>query len=259
MEAMPIRVAVAAAIAVVGLSPALAAEPSGETVAVDRTASASGVAGLRVLAAGSAVFSGDRITTDETGLAQIRFADDTRMVVGPNSDMTIDSFVFAGPDTASAFTLNAVRGAFRFITGASPRQAYTINTSIATIGVRGTVFDGTFDEDGTANFVLYDNGQLRICYKQSRPRRCAVFEGQCNVVVLSPEGEFAWRHEVIDRTAFIDEVFPLAFKDAAFEPGFSANSGTCNVRDVTGPPREGENPPFPVPEPEPEEEEQPEG
>ncbi|HEY5081755.1 MAG TPA: FecR domain-containing protein [Bauldia sp.] len=34
-----------------------------------------------------------------------------------------------------------VRGAFRFLTGGSPKDAYSINTPMATIAVRGTEFD----------------------------------------------------------------------------------------------------------------------
>jgi hypothetical protein len=45
--------------------------------------------------------------------------------------------VFSDSDTARNISINAVRGAFRFITGKSPKDAYSITTPTATIGVRG--------------------------------------------------------------------------------------------------------------------------
>ncbi len=41
--------------------------------------------------------------------------------------MTIDAFAFDERNTARKITMNATKGAFRFITGNSEKQAYTIN------------------------------------------------------------------------------------------------------------------------------------
>ena len=68
--------------------------PSGQALAVVQSTSASGPGGKRVLAATKPVFSGDRITTGKSGEVQIRFEDNTRLVVGPNSSVLIDKFVF---------------------------------------------------------------------------------------------------------------------------------------------------------------------
>ena len=83
------------------------------------------------------IFSGDRITTDEIGNAQIKFRDDTKLVVGPNSTLVIDAFVFNKDDTARQVSISALKGAFRFISGKSPKDVYRITTPTATIGVRG--------------------------------------------------------------------------------------------------------------------------
>ena len=53
--------------------------------------------------------------------------------------MIIAAFVFNNDDTARQVSINAVRGAFRFITGKSSKDAYSITTPTATIGVRGIV------------------------------------------------------------------------------------------------------------------------
>ncbi len=84
---------------------------------------------------------GDQIVAGPDGLAQIRFIDNTRLVVGPNSRLTINSFIFDRNDKAKKVTINALKGAFRFISGDSPHQAYTLKTPTMEIGFRGTVVD----------------------------------------------------------------------------------------------------------------------
>jgi hypothetical protein len=74
----------------------------------------------------------------------------------------IDAFVFNG-NRAGNFSINAVRGAFRFITGNSPKNAYSIITPTATIGMRGTQFDLTVDRLGGTTRVLEYEGITRIC------------------------------------------------------------------------------------------------
>lgn len=118
-----------------------ALQASGSAVKVDRLTDAAGPGGQRVLETNGDVFMGDVIVTDPNGLAQIRFIDNTRIVVGPNSRMVIDSFVFNSDNTARRVTVSAVRGVFRFISGNSPHSAYAINTPTMSIGVRGTVLD----------------------------------------------------------------------------------------------------------------------
>ncbi len=113
------------------------AQPSGVVIAVVQQSEADGETGRRVLMQEAAVFSGDRIITGPQGEAQVKFRDDTKLVVGPNSTMVIDAFVFADDNTARDISINVVRGAFRFITGNSPKDVYSITTPTATIGVRG--------------------------------------------------------------------------------------------------------------------------
>ena len=145
--------------ALAGWSAAAVAEPSGAVIAVIQQSEADGQGGKRVLAVEAPVFSGDKIVTGPIGEAQIKFRDNTKLVVGPNSMMTIDAFVFSDNGDAKKFSINVTRGAFRFITGNGPKSAYSINTPTATIGVRGTEFD--FNVDG--------GGDTRVAVSQGRP------------------------------------------------------------------------------------------
>jgi hypothetical protein len=133
---------VAGAIAAVnGADTANAATAIGSVVAVIGDASASGPGGNRGLSAGVEVFEGDSISVTVNGNAQLKLDDGTKIVVGPDSNLVLQSYLRRNETTASTVSLKALRGTYRFITGKSPKQAYAVNTSNATIGIRGTGFD----------------------------------------------------------------------------------------------------------------------
>ena len=129
--------ALAAAIAAVAFAPAAYAQSDGIVVAVVQQAHIDAKTGKKILMPANPVYSGDRITTDAIGNAQIRFRDNTRLVVGPNSALVIDAFIFDKNDTARRVSISAIKGAFRFISGKSPKDVYRITTPTATIGIRG--------------------------------------------------------------------------------------------------------------------------
>jgi hypothetical protein len=128
------------AAAVLAVPPAAWADapvPSGSVVAVIQQANAVGSpTGKRMLDVAAPVYIGDQIQTGDIGEAQLRFRDSTKLVVGPNSNLVIDDFVYKNRGTAEDVSINAVRGTFRFITGSSPKNAYSLKTPVATIGVR---------------------------------------------------------------------------------------------------------------------------
>ena len=113
------------------------AEPDGVVIAVVQQTIIDAKTGRRVLLNASPVYSGDRITTDSVGNTQIKFRDETKLVVGPNSTLVIDAFVFNKDDSARQVSISALKGAFRFISGKSPKDVYKITTPTATIGIRG--------------------------------------------------------------------------------------------------------------------------
>lgn len=122
-------------------APASAQDGIGEAKAVIDVATATGQVGDRGLEVGSPVYMGDEVRTDGVGEAQLLFEDGTRMVVGPNSSLVLDEFVFRSQAQENSFAVRALGGTFRFISGEQPKDSYLIQTPSATIGVRGTVFD----------------------------------------------------------------------------------------------------------------------
>jgi len=170
---------------------AAAALPSGTVLAVVQSANIDGQTGKKVLEPEAPVFSGDRIDTGPVGEAQIRFRDNTKLVVGPNSSMVIDAFIFNDDNTARQISINAVRGAFRFFTGTSRKDAYSITTPTATIGVRGTQFDIAVEPEGTTRIANFE-GMTHVCRRQTNggvvdPRQsCADVKEPCTLSVIRP-------------------------------------------------------------------------
>lgn len=151
---------------------AYAQDRIGEAVAVVESTTVTGQAGTKSLTDGARLFLGDRLVTDDTGTAQLLFTDGTRMVVGPKSELLLDAFVFRSAAAENQFAVRALTGAFRFITGDSPKDSYLIHTPTATMGVRGTSFDIAVRPDETS--VLVYTGSAAVC---SNSGGCAIASG----------------------------------------------------------------------------------
>lgn len=204
---------------------ARAADPSGTAVAVVQSSEAIGPAGRRTLVPAGPVFMGDTIRTSAGGEAQIQLADKTRLVVGPNSSLVVDAFVYSGNGTAKKIAINAVRGAFRFITGNSRKSAYDITTPTATIGVRGTQFDFSVDARGRLSFALFE-GQARICSQG----RCTMLSGACSVAVVPNGGGVTRLPAGNERTRLLTTAFPFIASQKGLRRAFRVDASSCGTR-----------------------------
>lgn len=100
--------------------------------------------GPRTLGKGLSLKEGDRLTTSEGASAIIKLQDGTRMTVRPNSELVLQQYQFRENASDNSMLMQLVRGGFRAVTGLisknSPNAA-RVQTSTATIGIRGTDFD----------------------------------------------------------------------------------------------------------------------
>lgn len=154
-------------------APSLAASPIGKVVAVAGSPKSSGPGGARGLSAGSPVYENDRLETGR-GNIQIVFVDDTKLVVGPGSTLVIDRFLLRGGKSTQKFSVDALRGTFRFISGNMAKSAYDIQTGNATIGIRGTAFDFS---SGRETLVAVLDGRVRLCASG----QCEIIPENCGV------------------------------------------------------------------------------
>lgn len=110
---------------------------------------------------------GDGLLRDETvrtGLdsaARLVMADSTNLSLGPSSTIKLDRTVFNDEHSYREIAIRLTSGAFRFVTGNSEKTAYRITTPLATIGVRGTVFDVLSQR--RQSIIVLQSGMLRAC------------------------------------------------------------------------------------------------
>jgi hypothetical protein len=142
---------------------------AGNALGVNPAADAAFEGQTRTLVVGSDVFIGDLIQTGPKGQVQILFADNTELVVGPSSSLTIEDYLLRNDGSPGKLVVDMLSGAFRFATGDSAKNRYQINTPTGTIGVRGTNFDVLVD--GKARILLY-HGIVRFC----------TFDGDCKEI-----------------------------------------------------------------------------
>jgi hypothetical protein len=209
--------ALIAGAAISGQSAAL--DASGETVGVNPDAEASGAGGLRTIEIKGPIFMGDVITTDIRGQVQILFVDDTKFIVGANSKVIIDAFVFDANKTAQDVSISAVKGAFRFITGNSPKQNYTIKTPTMTIGVRGTAFDLAVRPGNGESTLLTHDGLTDVC---DILRRCS--EGSAGTMVVGGTDGIRSVPPGQERAQRLNAYFPLLRDQSTFLTGFIVNA-----------------------------------
>jgi len=97
--------------------------------------------GERALAAGDAIYQGDRVETGAKSRAHLRFIDEAEMYLRSRSALKVSDYHKAGSaGEKSAGVMDLVRGSMRTVTGSIGKDAdaYRLGTEVATMGVRGT-------------------------------------------------------------------------------------------------------------------------
>ena len=111
-------------------------------------------AGGRDVAVGSAISLGDKLTSNRTGLGMIVFNDESSAKIGPNSQLTIDEFVYSPGRSNGAISVNMKSGLVRFYGGQiSKSGTMQITTPHIVLGVRGGILD-TLVKDGVTKSML---------------------------------------------------------------------------------------------------------
>ncbi len=105
---------------------------------------------------GDRVFENEVIRTGTNSKGQLLFRDETAVTVGPDSEITLDKFVYNA--AGNSISLSATKGVFRFISGSAPKNAYEIKTPSATVGVRGTIVYIGLLPDGTGLYYVGEGG-----------------------------------------------------------------------------------------------------
>ena len=90
---------------------------------------------------GDAVYENDVLRTGVDGRLGVTLKDDTRISLGPGSEIALSEFTFAPEEGRLGFVMKMLRGVAELITGriaALRPDSVRIETPVAVIGVRGT-------------------------------------------------------------------------------------------------------------------------
>ena len=92
---------------------------------------------------GASVYLGSQLKTGKNGAMGISFRDNTLMSFGPDTEMTIDEYLFAPKEGRLKLGTSLVKGSLNYVSGIIARlkpDAVSVKTPTGTIGVRGTQF-----------------------------------------------------------------------------------------------------------------------
>jgi hypothetical protein len=90
---------------------------------------------------GDAVFAIDTLRTEADGTIGVTMTDDTRISLGPASEVRLERYVFAPAEGGLGMVLNFVRGVAAYVSGRMAKLApdsIRLETPAAIVGVRGT-------------------------------------------------------------------------------------------------------------------------
>ncbi len=90
---------------------------------------------------GTIVYEADGLRTGADGKVGLTLNDDTRLSLGPNSELKLERFMFAPADSGFSLVLKFVKGAATYVSGRIAKLApdsIRLETPAAIIGVRGT-------------------------------------------------------------------------------------------------------------------------
>lgn len=130
----------------------------------------------RALTKGADIQNGDMIQTAD-GRAQVRFIDGGYMSFQPNTEFKVEDYHFSGQaDGSEKGFFKLVKGSLRAITGLigkSNKQAWRMNTPVATIGIRGTETLSEF-KDGVLRVTVGDGA----AYLENSQGSLILYQGQ---------------------------------------------------------------------------------
>jgi hypothetical protein len=117
---------------------------------------------IRRLVLQDSVYQNEIVETGLESASELRFADRTRISVGPNSSIVLDEFVYDPDPGEGTFALKVTEGVFRFVSGSMASSNYKIETPTVTVGVRGTVLVMVTRGDGAVAVMMESEDGVEV-------------------------------------------------------------------------------------------------
>ncbi len=199
--------------AAIGTAPVLAQTRVGEAALVKNEVIRVNASGNRQINVGDGLLRDEVVRTGLDSATRLVMADSTNLSLGPSSTITLDRTVFDDEHTYREIAVRLTTGAFRFVTGHSEKAAYKITTSVATIGVRGTILD-----------ILAQRGKTTVVLQEGASSVCTL-SFQC--VELTQPGETA----IITSTGGKTTIKKTSGSPWNFAAACAAAAGLCTTTD----------------------------
>lgn len=159
-------------LAAAALTSTLTAVPSAQADTTPPTEKAGVVSGLkpdvrtakgdRVLYVGSDMYRGEKLVTGPEGSLHILFMDQSSITLGPNSELTIDEFVYDPNAKKGKIGVSLAAGLARVVGGhISKTNETTVKTASGTIGIRGGISLVSATPNSTQSTFLFGQ-QMRV-------------------------------------------------------------------------------------------------
>jgi len=90
---------------------------------------------------GTVLFESDTLSTGDDGRLGVSLRDDTRISIGPRTDVRVDRIAYRPAEGQLALVLSILRGAMAYVSGQIARlsaDSVRVETPDAIIGIRGT-------------------------------------------------------------------------------------------------------------------------
>ena len=130
-------------------APGAVGEPIGQVETLAGDVVAIRVDGTRVdLESGDSVYQGDTLESGADGAVGIVLADQTTFSMAENGSMVLDEMVYDPGTQEGSVSISVLQGVFTFVSGEIAKtdpDAMTLDTPVATIGIRGTQVAMSFD------------------------------------------------------------------------------------------------------------------
>lgn len=110
----------------------------------------------RPLRIGKPIFVKDKVITEKDSSVTIIFTDKTRFELGPEATLLVNQYLYQNNPEQDGSSVEVLKGTFRFVSGLIAKEkpeAMEVNTSVATIGIRGTTVVGEVNET-SATIIL---------------------------------------------------------------------------------------------------------
>jgi hypothetical protein len=133
--------AAAAVFVVFAAAPVFAQEPAGRIKVASGSVFIVRNNGTVPAKAGEFVYQSDTLKTGTDGRLGVTLKDDTRVSLGPGSEVRLDRFAYTPAKGGIGLVLDVVRGAMAYVSGRIAKLApdsVRLKTPAAIVGVRGT-------------------------------------------------------------------------------------------------------------------------